>query len=101
MNINNKFQHTKCFFTDVIIFASGSLNRFLSLIAEMPNSQSCSGLSFPHLVQLIIIVIMLMRIQRFRDVCQVLKMNKKYSILEFQSRINVFFILFCLFLNFE
>lgn len=40
-----------------IIFASRDLNRFLSLIAEIPNSQGCSGLSFLHLVQLVITMI--------------------------------------------
>ena len=46
MNIYNNFQLTKCFFTDVIIFASGSLSRFLSFVAEKPNSQSLVDLVF-------------------------------------------------------
>lgn len=47
----------KCFFTVIIAFAKGSLSRIFSLVFERPNSQNCSGHSFLHLVQLIVIII--------------------------------------------
>lgn len=50
------FQLAKCFFTVIILFASGSSSRFLSLVAERSNSQRYNGHRFPHLVQLIVII---------------------------------------------